>query len=146
MKYYFAGWDSDSEDIFALMESWWKDTPLSEFSCDIDRDAFYSLFKTNSLFCICSRDEAGKLVACFVGFVIPDLYRKGKVKLDQLAACFSKEHRNAHNYLEMVDTVERLCKKLNIDRVGISTTPRMAKVINKRKNYTLDTVSLTKEI
>lgn len=146
MEYYFAGWEEDSSDIFELMEEWWEDTPLASEKCNIDREAFKQLHFSGSLLCICSRNEEGKLIACFVGALVPDIYRKGDKKLEQLAACFSKEYRTPLNYKEMVRTVESICKKLGISRLNISTSERMARILEKKSGYKKDSMLLMKEI
>ena len=144
MEYYFASEKDDADDIFELMSEWWRE--IKDDTIDIDREYFLYMHRMGALLTMCSRDEQGKLVACFVGAVAPDMFHRGERRVEQIAACFTKEYRTYFNYKGMLDTLEKVCTKLGYTGFTASIVEPRAQKALERKGYTFDVINMSRRI
>ena len=144
MRWYFASEVEDAEDIFELMTSWWGEIFSPPLSLDID--LFIHMHRGGNLLTVCGRDESNKLVACYVGTIAPDLFRKGKKRLDQLACCLHPTYRSVKHYKELISIIEKICSKLRIDNFSIDLVNKRMERVMEKEGFEFDVISMNKEV
>jgi hypothetical protein len=143
----------DTKKVIQLCETWWYDSAWfkkTQMPFESTPEYWYALFQAGVIIATVGEDENGDVKAAYVAVKQPYMFNHSYNTASEVVWCLDKEYRTGPNLVNLLQSIEDVCKKheIHIYNLNIPVDENKEKLADSlvKRGFFKQDLSLFKEM